>query len=273
MEILREWYALVAGSSYAPVVRDIFSALGVFILGWIVARWADRVVRKRLGNNKGLQADDTFRPLIAIIVRYAIILGALYAALDIAGVAPASLLAVFGAAGLAIALAVQGTLSNVASGLMIIFLRSIKVGEYIQTPDVEGSVLEIGLFTTEIKSPDGVLITVPNSQIWTKQIKNFSRFKTRRMDIILEIARDNDVGQALEVLQKTLGTHDLVIAADSAQTVISGFTPTSVQLQARCWLKADNLRNDVSQVRLALHESLRREGFKMPPLPATTPTV
>jgi len=141
METIREFYNQVAGSAYAPVVSNIFTALGIFILGWILARWADRVVRKRLGNNKGLQADDTFRPLIAIIVRYAIVLAALYAALDIAGIGAASLLAVFGAAGLAIALAVQGTLSNVAAGLMLIFLRKIKVGEYIQTPDVEGTVL------------------------------------------------------------------------------------------------------------------------------------
>ncbi|PHS39691.1 MAG: mechanosensitive ion channel protein MscS [Robiginitomaculum sp.] len=266
MEILREWYGLIANSPYAPFIRDIFAALGVFILGWIVARWADAVVRKRLSNNKGLQADDTYRPLIAIIVRYAIVLAALYAALDIAGIGAASLLAVFGAAGLALALAVQGTLSNVAAGLMLIFLRTIKVGEYIQTPDVEGTVLEIGLFTTEIKSPDGVFISVPNAQIWAKQVKNFSRFKTRRLDIILEISRDNDVGLALEVLQKTLSAHKLV-TADSAQTVISGFTPTSVQLQARCWLKADNLRSDASQIRLSLHDALRAEGVKMPPLP------
>jgi len=268
-----ELFASVNWVSITPVVRNIFTALGILIIGWILARWADRVVRRRLGNNKGLQADNTFRPLIAIIVRYAIILGALYAALDIAGVAPASLLAVFGAAGLAIALAVQGTLSNVAAGLMLIFLRSIKVGEYILTPDVEGTVLEIGLFTTEIKSPDGVYITVPNAQIWAKQIKNFSRFKTRRMDIILEIARDNDVGAALEILQKTLASHNLVVSADSTQTVISGFTPTSVRLQARCWLKADNLRSDASQVRLVLHEALRREGFKMPPLPTAAPSA
>ncbi len=272
MDILREWYAIVASSSYAPLIRDIFAALGVFILGWIVARWADMVVRKRLGNNKGLQADDTYRPLIAIIVRYTIVLAALYAALDIAGIGAASLLAVFGAAGLALALAVQGTLSNVAAGLMLIFLRSIKVGEYIQTPDVEGTVLEIGLFTTEIKSPDGVFISVPNAQIWAKQVKNFSRFKSRRLDIVLEIARDNDVGLALEVLQKALSSHPIV-SADGAQTVISGFTPTSVQLQARCWLKADNLRNSASEVRLSLHEALRREGIKIPPTPAAPPTV
>jgi len=266
MDSISELVSTIEWNTILPVIKNIFVALGILMLGWIVARWADRVVRKRLGNAKGLQADDTFRPLIALLVRYAIILGALYAALEYAGVAPASLLAVFGAAGLAIALSVQGTLSNVAAGLMLIFLRSIRVGEYIQASNVEGTVLEIGLFTTDIKSSDGILITVPNAQIWSKQIKNFSRYTTRRIDINIEIARDNDLASALDVLQKILVGHPLVIAKDSAEVVVAGFTATTVNLQARCWLKSTNLRGNSSAVRLAVHEALQAEGFKLPPI-------
>jgi len=271
MESVSELVSAIEWVAILPAIKNIFVAIGVLILGWIVARWADRLVRKRLGNAKGLQADDTFRPLIALLVRYGIILGALYAALDIAGVAPASLLAVFGAAGLAIALAVQGTLSNVAAGLMLIFLRSIRVGEYIQTSSVEGTVLEIGLFTTEIKSADGVFISVPNAQIWSSQVKNFSRYKTRRIDINIEIARDNDLAAALSVLQKTLVNHDLVTARDSAEIIVAGFTATAVNLQARCWLSSTNLRKNSSAVRLSLHEALQAEGFKLPPIMTGTP--
>jgi len=266
MEPVSEFASAIEWAAILPVIKNIFVAFGILILGWIIARWADRIVRKRLGNAKGLQADDTFRPLIALLVRYTIILGALYAALETAGVAPASLLAVFGAAGLAIALSVQGTLSNVAAGLMLIFLRSIRVGEYILTSNVEGTVLEIGLFTTEIKSADGIFITVPNAQIWSSQIKNFSRYKTRRIDINIEIARDNDLAAALDVLQQTLVEHSLVIAKDSAEAIVAGFTATTVNLQARCWLKSANLRGNSSAVRLALHEALQAEGFKLPPL-------
>ena len=253
-------------AALGPFIQNMLLALGILILGWMIARWADRFVRRRLGNAKGLQADDTFRPLIATTLRYAILLGALYAALDIAGVAPASLLAVFGAAGLAIALAIQGTLSNIAAGLMLIFLRSIKVGEYIQTPNVEGSILEIGLFTTEIKTSDGIFITVPNAQIWASQIKNYSRYKARRIDIDMDIARDNDLEKALEVLQNVLINHEDVINTSSAAVIISGFKPNSVTLQARCWLKADHLRDDASKVRLALHQALQNGKFKMPPI-------
>ena len=252
-------------ADFVPLITHIFAALAVLIIGWIVAGWGERTVRRRLGNSKGLEVDDTIRPLLAIVTRYAIVLATMYAALQVSGFPAAPLLAVFGAAGLAIALAAQGTLANVAAGLMLIFLRSIRVGEYIQTPGVEGSVLEIGLFTTDIKSPDGVFTTVPNAQIWASQIKNYSRFKTRRIDVNLEIARDNDLASALKVLHTALLNHPAVIAADSADTVIADFTPTSVKLQARCWLKADGLRSNAASIRLALHETLQAEGFKLPP--------
>lgn len=253
-------------ASFTPILVDIFAAIAVLIIGWFVAGWAERTVRKRLGNSKGLEVDDTIRPLLATIVRYGVVLATLYAALKVSGFPAAPLLAVFGAAGLAIALAAQGTLSNVAAGLMLIFLRSIRVGEYIQSPNVEGTVLEIGLFTTQIKSADGVFITVPNAQIWAVQIKNYSRYKTRRMDINIDIARDNDLAAAVEVLQNTLLTHDAVIAKDNAETAIAGFTQTAVTIQARCWFKSGNLRADTSAVRLALHQALQAEGFKLPPV-------
>ncbi len=257
----------VEWSSFTPIFINIFAAIAVLIIGWVFAGWAERLVRRRLGNSKGLEVDDTIRPLLAMVVRYGVVLATMYAALKVSGFPAAPLLAVFGAAGLAIALAAQGTLANVAAGLMLIFLRSIRVGEYIQASSVEGTVLEIGLFTTEIKTSDGVFITAPNAQIWASQIKNYSRYKTRRIDIDIEIGRDNDLAQALAVLQKTLENHAMVIVPDKAETVIAGFTPTSVKLQARCWLKAADLRTSASSIRLALHETLQTKGFKLPPVP------
>jgi len=218
-----------------PPLQDVLSAFGILILSWVLARWAARLINSRLGNNKGLQINDTVRPVIATIAKYTIILAALYAALTMIGIPATSLLAVFGAAGLAIALAVQGTLANIASGVMLIFLRSMEVGEYIQTPKVEGTVLEIGLFTTQFKSPAGLFITVPNAQIWGDQIINFSRFKSRRVDIVIEIDRDNDLRAALNTLNNVARSHPLVIDPDTAKATLSGLRPTTAQTQTRLW--------------------------------------
>ncbi|HFB55243.1 MAG TPA: mechanosensitive ion channel family protein [Hellea balneolensis] len=249
----------------------VLSGIGIFILSWVFARWASRFVRIRLGNNKGLQASDTLRPLIVVIVRYAIMLMGIYAALTISGIPASSLLAVFGAAGLAIALAVQGTLSNIAAGIMLIFLRALKVGEYIETPSVGGTILEIGLFTTQLKTSNGILTVVPNAQIWASQIVNYSRFNTRRVDVNIDIARDNDLDAALAVLEDALNTHALIINNDTAEVVLTGFRAHTAILQARFWLPTDDLRAHTSKVSLDLHRALQEGGVKLPPpLVATT---
>ncbi|HHL42320.1 MAG TPA: mechanosensitive ion channel [Hellea balneolensis] len=255
----------VSWESLNPYIMNIFSALGVLILGWLFARWLERFTRTRLSNNKGLEASPTLTPLIATIIRYAVLLTTIFAALTIAGFPPTSLLAVFGAAGLAIALAVQGTLSNVAAGIMLVFLRSIKVGEYIETPNVQGTVLEIGLFTTQMKTSDGVFVTVPNAQIWASQIHNYSRFRIRRIDINIDLARDNDLEAAIALLDKVTTKESRIMNKAATSVVITGFGPTTASLQIRCWLKADNLRTDSSDLRVLLHQALLNEGFKLPP--------
>ena len=251
-------------AAFIPVLTNVLSGLGIFILGWILSRWAYSTILNRLGNDRGLQASETFRPLIATVVKYAILLGALYASLTQAGVAASSLLAVFGAAGLAIALAVQGTLSNIAAGIMLIFLRSMKVGEYIETPDIAGTVLEIGLFTTQIRRPDGVFVTVPNAQIWSSQIANYSRFKTRRVDIDLELARDNDLSAAASAVRTALDQQLMVVDKENSSVSVSGFTPTTAIIRARVWLSTDNLSSNGSSLRADLHAVLRDEGFEFP---------
>ncbi|NNC38264.1 MAG: mechanosensitive ion channel family protein [Acidimicrobiales bacterium] len=251
-------------TSLMPIAVNLLSGFGIFILGWILSGWAYRTIMSRLGNERGLQVSATIRPLIATSVKYAILLGALYAGLTQAGVAASSLLAVFGAAGLAIALAVQGTLSNIAAGIMLIFLRSMKVGEFIETPNISGTVLEIGLFTTHIRRGDGVFVTVPNAQIWSSQITNYSRFDERRIDIDIAIARDNDLAAAIAVLEATIADHPLVVDPDLTNVTILNTTPHTVILQTRCWVARTSFRADSSTLRLVLHEALRSQGFKLP---------
>lgn len=264
MEEITTLYTGINWATFTAVAIKICKALGVFILGIMLSKWASKTIRRRLGNEKGLQVNDTIRPMLATMARYGIMLATLYAALTIAGIPASSLLAVFGAAGLAIALAVQGTLSNVAAGMMLIFLRAIRVGEYIATPSVEGTVLEIGLFTTQIRGPNGVLITVPNAQIWSAQITNYSRVTERRIDINIELSRDNDVGTALSVLKTTLLSSPHLIRKDDASLAITTTTAQSVTLQARAWITAENVRGHTSDISLALGTAVRAKGYKLP---------
>jgi small conductance mechanosensitive channel len=266
MEELKQFLSTIEWDVLTPIFVNLLTGLGILILGWILSRWADRFVRKQLSNNKGIEASATVRPILATTVKYAILLAALYAALTQAGIEAASLLAVFGAAGLAIALAVQGTLSNIAAGIMLIFLRSMKVGDYVQTPSVEGTVLEIGLFTSNLRRADGVFVTVPNAQIWGSQITNFSRFDERRVDVDIALARDNDLAAAVEVLKKALDDSPLVHNPELNSAILLSTTDKSAMVQARFWIARESYRSDSAAMRLMLHEALKAEGFTLPPV-------
>lgn len=253
---------------YIPMAMNILKALGVLFIGWMVSKWIGRIISKQLSNQKGLQMNDTLRPLFVTFAKYTIMLVTLYAALKVVGIPPESLLAVLGAAGLAIALAVQGTLSNIAAGIMLIFLRSIKVGDYIITPSLEGTIAEIGLFTTQILAANGVLITAPNSEIWSQHITNYSRNTERRIDINLELSRDNDLEAAVNTIHKTLLAHPHVIQPENASVALTLIKSTSANIQARCWISSTDVRSHTSDLNIALHAALRSGDFKLPPIPS-----
>ncbi|PHR61199.1 MAG: small-conductance mechanosensitive channel [Robiginitomaculum sp.] len=261
MQTILDYFAAIEWT----VFNNVLKAVGIFILGWIVSKWAARIVRKQLSKTTALQVNDTLRPLIVTFVRYTIFFVTLYAALTTAGIQAASLLAVLGAAGLAVALAVQGTLSNVAAGIMLIFLRAIKVGDYIQTPDLEGTVLEIGLFITQIQKSNGVSICVPNAQIWAKHVINYSRNTERRVDIIISLSRDNDLDKAHKTLQTALSKSKHILKPDSASVALVLITTHTADFQARCWVSSDDVRGHLSDLNLELHAIVRKNGFKLPP--------
>lgn len=148
---------------------DLLGAVLILIVGWWAAGRAAALVRHSLKNTKFV--DATLKPLASSIVRYVILIFVIVAVLSNFGVETTSIIAVLGAAGLAIGLALQGTLSNIAAGVMILILRPLKIDEFIEAGSISGTVVEITLFTTLLKTPDGVFISAPNSQIWNSAIK------------------------------------------------------------------------------------------------------
>lgn len=152
----------------------------------MIAGWVRSAVNRALGKVPNM--DNTLRPFLANMVRWVILAFVIVAVLNQFGVETTSMIAVLGAAGLAIGLALQGTLSNVASGVMLLLMRPFKIGDFITAGSLSGTVMEIGLFTSELKTGDGIYIMAPNSQIWNQNIINFARNPTRRIDILVGIA-------------------------------------------------------------------------------------
>jgi small conductance mechanosensitive channel len=213
---------------------DVIGALAILILGWMIAGWIRSAVDKSL--IKVPNMDGTLRPFLSNLVRWIVLAFVIVAVLNQFGVETTSMIAVIGAAGLAIGLALQGTLSNVASGVMLLILRPFKVGDFISAGSLSGTVVEIGLFTSELKTGDGVYIMAPNSQIWNTTITNFSRNSIRRIDIVVGVAYDDDLDVAQKALQSLMDGQALVLKNPASETMIKSLGDSSVNINMRCWV-------------------------------------
>ena len=180
--------------------------------------------------------DPTLPPVASSVIRYALLVVTIVAVLAQFGVNTTSIIAVLGAAGLAIGLALQGTLSNVAAGVMLLFLRPFKVGNWIETAHISGTVREIGLFTTTIDTFDNVYISVPNSTIWSSTIINHSRYNTRRMDIDIGVSYNCDLDFVLNTLLK-MAEDARVLKKPQPQGLVVQYGDSSITVRLRLYAK------------------------------------
>ncbi|MCB1501744.1 MAG: mechanosensitive ion channel family protein [Bauldia sp.] len=209
------------------------AALLIVVVGYFVAGWVARAAASAVKTTG--KVDSTLHPVIHSVVRYSILVLVGVAALGQLGVQTTSLLAVLGAAGLAIGLALQGTLSNIAAGMMILWLRPFRAGDFIETADVAGTVEEIGLFHAQMRTWDGIYKFVPNSQLWNVILTNYTRNPTRMMQIEVGIDYDADLARGREVMTETARKHPGVLDDPPPLVVPLAFADSSVNLQLRAW--------------------------------------
>ena len=216
---------------------SLVSAVVILIAGYIVAGWAYRTIRRRL-LERVETFDATLIPVLAQVARYVILGFTLVLVLGQFGVQTASLIAVIGAAGLAIGLALQGTLQNVAAGLMLLILRPFKVGDWIEAAGQSGTAEEIGLFMTKLRDFEGLFIAVPNSKIWADTIVNHTRNPHRRLVLTAGISYDDDIDRAREVLMSMVKSDDCIVEEPEPPVVlVSSYGESAVNLQIRAWTK------------------------------------
>lgn len=234
-------FSLENPATWTGLLLPIAGAAIALIVGWIAGRIAQRAVLywvPRAGS-----AAVTLAPLAAQAVRYAILIFALVTALGFVGVPQASLLTVLGAASLALALSLQNTLSNVASGIMLAWIRPIAVGDYITGDGVEGVVVEIGLFGTRLRSTSGLFVFTTNNKLWNGAITNHSREPRRRIDVNVTLPDTANIARARKALL-AVANHDKRVLADPAPVVIvSSFGTSTVTLQMRVWVPTPHYRN------------------------------
>lgn len=235
---------------------DIIGAILILIAGWVVANWLSKRVFNLVSTSEKI--DYTLAPIIRKTVRIAILIVTLLAVLGQFGIQTASLIAVLGAATLAIGLALQGTLSNVAAGVMILSFRPFSIDDFITAGGTSGTVSEIGLFVTKLKTVDGLAILVPNSRIWGDIITNFSRNDTRRLDLVVGISYSDDMDKALQIVKDILDKDERVIKDPEPLVAISELGDSSVNILARPW----SHRSDFWQMKWDLTKKIKEEFDK-----------
>ncbi|MBB5574244.1 MULTISPECIES: mechanosensitive ion channel family protein [Rhizobium] len=239
----------------ALAVQYSFSIAGAVILlivGWILSGVFSRWAYQGLSRIHGI--DETLARFFENVLHYSILIFVFVAVLAQFGIQTASIVAALGAAGLAIGLALQGTLQNIAAGIMLLVLRPLRVGEYIETTNVEGRILEIGLFATVMKTADGLYLMAPNSTLWNTPIKNHSREVSRRQQLSVAVGNDVDIDVVMQAILELVRSDERVRNDPPSRVYSDDLTADKTVLMIEYWAKT----REWSETRHAVIDRLRR---------------
>ncbi|NLN13282.1 MAG: mechanosensitive ion channel [Arcobacter skirrowii] len=241
---------------------SIFLALLIFFVGkWIVNRVV-KVLGKLLRKIDGI--DEILVKFLENIAYYSLITAVILAALNKLGITTTSFLAILGAAGLAVGLALKDSLGNFASGVMIIIFKPFRVGDFVTAGGVTGSVSEVGIFNSVFVTGDNQRIVVPNSSITSGSITNVNAFDTRRVDLVVGISNDDDIKKAKDLITNLLTSHEKILVDKGITVAVSELADSSVNFVVRAWVNTP----DYWEVRFFLIENIKlvfdKEGITIP---------
>lgn len=241
---------------------NIALAIVIFVIGKWAAKQITQLIVKLLSKQKNM--DATLLNFFEDIIYYILLIVVILAALDQIGIETTSVLAILGAAGLAVGLALKDSLSNFASGVMIILFKPFKIGDVVTAGGVTGKIKEIHLFNTEFTTPDNQKILVPNSAITASSIVNINAHETRRVDLIVGIGYDDDIKKAKKLLTNIVEKNSSVLKEEGITIVVAELADSSVNFAVKVWVNTP----DYWDVKFALTENIKltfdKEGISIP---------
>ncbi|AUT29307.1 small-conductance mechanosensitive channel MscS [Escherichia marmotae] len=240
---------------------NIVAALAIIIIGLIVARMISNAVNRLMISRK---IDATVADFLSALVRYAVIAFTLIAALGRVGVQTASVIAVLGAAGLAVGLALQGSLSNLAAGVLLVMFRPFRAGEYVDLGGVAGTVQSVQIFSTTMRTADGKIIVIPNGKIIAGNIINFSREPARRNEFIIGVAYDSDIDQVKQILTDIIQSEDRILKDREITVRLHELGASSVNFIVRAWSNSGDLQNVYWDVLERIKREFDAAGISFP---------
>ncbi len=246
-----------------PSVTNIAIGLAILIIGMWFAKRVGNVVRKSAV--KAPNIDDTLANFLGSIAKYALTVVVVVAAITKMGIEASSLVAMLGAATLAIGLALQGTLGNVASGVMLMLFRPYKIGDYVAVAGEEGVVHDVNIFTTVLTSLDNIKIIIANGEAWGSTIQNFTSMGVRRVDVDYGIHYDDDIDKAIKIMKDVSAAHPSVLSKpDTPWAKVVKLNDSSVDIQNRVWCKADDYWDVMFDLNKSIKEAFDKNGITIP---------
>jgi small conductance mechanosensitive channel len=244
--------------------------VGVIILTvtWWAAGWASRLVRRLIARVHGAGPPDvTLQSFAGSLARYLVVIVGLIAVLQQLGVQTTSILAVLGAASLAIGLALQGTLSNVAAGVMLLLFRPYRVGDVVEIAGRTGTVRTLDLFVTELATPDNLKVVLPNGKVFGDVIINTSYHPRRRADVVVRVDMKRDVPALMTELKKRAENNPLVLKDPAVAVEVTGMSEAFVEVTVRAWVEASDFGAVKADLMLAARLFADDASEHLPPLP------
>lgn len=240
---------------------NIVAAIAIVIVGMIVARVVSNTINRVM---VARQIDATVADFLSALVRYGIIAFTLIAALGRVGVQTASVIAVLGAAGLAVGLALQGSLSNLAAGVLLVMFRPFRAGEYVDLGGVAGTVLNVQIFSTTMRTVDGKIVVIPNGKIIAGNIINFSREPVRRNEFIIGVAYDSDIDQVKQILTDIIQSDERILKDREMTVRLNELGASSINFVVRVWSNSSDLQSVYWDVLERIKREFDAHGISFP---------
>ena len=236
-------------------------ALAIFYVGKFVINLIVRGIRKAM---KAQEVDKTLETFVCNLIRMVLLVIVIIAAIGQLGIQTTSFIAIFGAAGLAVGLALQGSLSNFAAGVLIVLFRPYKVGDFVEAAGIAGVVEQVQILTTVLKTGDNKQIIVPNGQIMDSIITNYSAKDTRRVDMVVGVSYDDDLDKVRSTLQALIDAEERILDEPAPTIAVSALADSSVNFVVRPWVKTSDYWGVMFDLTEAIKKRFDQEGISFP---------
>jgi small conductance mechanosensitive channel len=237
------------------------TALAIFLIGKFIIRLIVGTISKVMTNQA---VDKTLKTFICNFVQISLMVVVVIASIGALGVETTSFIAIIGTAGLAVGLALQGSLSNFASGVLIVLFRPYRVGDFIEAAGIAGNVDQVQILTTILKTGDNKQIIVPNSQIMDSIITNYSANDTRRVDMVIGVSYDDDLDKVRKILQNLIATEERILDEPATTIAVSELADSSVNFVVRPWVKSSDYWGVMFDMTEAIKKRFDKEGISFP---------